>query len=29
MIVEHDLPSDWTRFARRSIETMQRIGAKG
>ncbi len=29
MIVEHDLPSDWTRFARRSIETMRRIGAGG
>lgn len=27
MIVEHDLPSDWTRFARRSIESMRRIGA--
>ena len=26
MVVEHDLPSDWTRFARRSIETMQRPG---
>lgn len=27
MIAEHDQPSDWTRFARRSIETMRRIGA--
>lgn len=27
MIVEHDQPSDWTRFARRSLETMKRIGA--
>jgi sugar phosphate isomerase/epimerase len=26
MVVEHDLPSDWRRFARRSIETMRRIG---
>ena len=26
MVVEHDLPSDWTRFARRSIVTMRRIG---
>lgn len=26
MVVEHDLPSDWTRFARRSIETMRKIG---
>ena len=26
MVVEHDLPSDWTRFARRSIATMKRIG---
>jgi sugar phosphate isomerase/epimerase len=26
MIVEHDLPSDWTRFARRSIATMRKIG---
>lgn len=28
MIVEHDLPSDWQRFARRSIATMRAIGAK-
>lgn len=27
MIVEHDQPSDWTRFARRSIETLRRLGA--
>ena len=27
MIVEHDQPSDWRRFASRSIETMRRIGA--
>jgi sugar phosphate isomerase/epimerase len=26
MVVEHDLPSDWTRFARRSIDTMKRLG---
>lgn len=26
MIVEHDQPSDWRRFARRSIETMRAIG---
>ncbi len=26
MVVEHDLPLDWKRFARRSIETMKRIG---
>ncbi|QQR39487.1 sugar phosphate isomerase/epimerase family protein [Devosia rhizoryzae] len=26
MIVEHDLPADWQRFATRSIETMRRIG---
>jgi sugar phosphate isomerase/epimerase len=26
MILEHDLPSDWTRFARRSIETMRALG---
>ena len=26
MVVEHDLPSDWARFARRSIATMRRIG---
>ncbi len=28
MVVEHDLPSDWTRFARRSIETMRKLGAR-
>lgn len=28
MIVEHDQPSDWTRFARRSIDTMKAIGGK-
>jgi sugar phosphate isomerase/epimerase len=28
MIVEHDLPSDWQRFARRSIATMKVIGVK-
>ncbi len=27
MVVEHDLPSDWQRFARRSIATMKRLGA--
>ena len=26
MIVEHDQPTDWTRFARRSIDTMRRLG---
>lgn len=26
MIVEHDQPTDWKRFATRSIETMRRIG---
>jgi hypothetical protein len=26
MVVEHGLPSDWTRFARRSIEAMRKIG---
>lgn len=26
MVVEHDQPSDWKRFARRSIATMKRIG---
>ncbi len=26
MIVEHDQPSDWTRFASRSIETLRKIG---
>lgn len=26
MVVEHDLPLDWRRFARRSIVTMKRIG---
>ena len=26
MVVEHDQPSDWTRFARRSIETMRKLG---
>jgi sugar phosphate isomerase/epimerase len=27
MIVEHDQPTDWRRFARRSIATMRKIGA--
>ena len=27
MVVEHDLPSDWRRFARRSIVTTRRLGA--
>ena len=26
MILEHDQPSDWKRTARRSIETMRRLG---
>ena len=26
MVVEHDQPSDWTRFARRSIDSMRKIG---
>ncbi|MDE2383533.1 MAG: sugar phosphate isomerase/epimerase [Alphaproteobacteria bacterium] len=26
MVVEHDLPSDWRRFARRSIAAMKKIG---
>ncbi|EYD74275.1 hypothetical protein Rumeso_04139 [Rubellimicrobium mesophilum DSM 19309] len=28
MIVEHDQPADWRRFARRSVETMKAIGRK-
>lgn len=27
MIVEHDQPLDWTRFARRSIQSMRQLGA--
>lgn len=27
MVVEHDQPSDWRRFARRSIETMRAVGS--
>ncbi|RYH00836.1 sugar phosphate isomerase/epimerase [Salipiger sp. IMCC34102] len=29
MVVEHDMPGDWRRFARRSIESLRRIGGAG